>query len=164
MQKLIKAIVCFLVITSILFMCIFFSGINEAPRIYEKVVIDIRNESGDSIKEMYVKAEATETFISKEDIAYKKEVYIPEIGKKERCIVVLDQSKISIPGMKLRLSCNGFNDWIADELHKNSGSVHIVTIKKDGRIEHEEIYNFITQKLSLFYWKPYKNVYELPAN
>ena len=128
------------------------------PNIYDKVVLDIRNKTSNPITTLSMHVIADENFKGE----YNSDpIRIPEIKPRERVIVVFDQNKASIPGMKLAFTSNGNTDIINDMLHQDVGSEHIITIDKNHDFVSKEIVNRIIQLDDIFYYKRYNRIINL---
>ena len=141
---------------------IYIGSINDTPIITDKTVLDIRNTSSESLSELYLNVFAPEGFMdSTEKKNIGEKIFIPEIMSKERVIVVLDQEKVTVPGMSLSVSLKGNTRVIIDELHGNVGSTHVITVDKDGSYTSNEIYNRLLQKNKIVWYKKYSRIIEL---
>lgn len=157
MKKLFRLSLAALTFASVLFLGIYI--INEPPWIIDKTVLDIRNNSKTDLKGMYLSVEKSSTFtVPNGETYYDKKIFIPTVYSGERVVVILNQGSVAAPGMQLRLNCNEFDDIIDDELHKDSGELHIVSVDKNDKVHHQTVYNRLNQGMSLFSLKRYRMV------
>mgnify|MGYP004645586937 CR=1 FL=1 len=108
MRKFLKCTIVILIIAFIVLLGIYL--INMPPWIADKTVLDIRNNSSENLNGAYLSLEKNSEFeIPKGETYYDEKIIFPNINSGERVVVILDQDRVAIPGMQLRLKCGEFN-------------------------------------------------------
>ena len=163
-----KAFLITLIILIVLSAAFYISGINDTPQREGKTVLDIRNETDAEIEDISLSVYVPEGFVFSDKKDYfKKEVSIPKIMPKERIIVIVDQSKLGLPGMGLMLNYDNKNNLLGifktqkDRNFSEIGFTSVITIKNDGSLKHENINNLILDKGKIFYYKRYSKIIDL---
>lgn len=167
MKPVVKVIVVICAFITLVILTFCYLCFHEPPRYDNKTVLDIRNKTNQLISGMYLSVVVPETYsVPEGGVYYDGKMVIPDIQPHERIIVVLDQKKVALAGMKLQLTYNEYRSFIVDELHTNElygdiGSMHIININNHADIQSKEIHNYLLQLHEAFYFKHYNRVIKL---